>query len=498
LVWISAGTLRSPASFAHSYAIADFEVGSFGGQRVLYSASAADGGLSAFSLSTGQGVTLLGEVSATSSSGTYGITDFDIATIGGVNVITPAGRYDDEFAFRKLTSSGGFSGLATIGTQVPSTAALSEVETLSVGGQAYLIGGRGNAPGLEVFAMTAGPSLQYRSGLADTGAFALGNVADMSSGKVGGQDMVFVASTTEHGITALRLDATGFLAVVDTALGQKNLGISQPHTLDLAVAGGQDYLLVGAAESNNLSVFHVETDGSLSMTDMVWDTLYTRFQGVTALESFSVGGRGFVLAGGHDGGMALFELDPTGKLRWVDNILDTAGTTLDSVSAIQAVDFGTEVQVFVSSTTEGGFTQFTLNFDSLGAVVNVDPVNGAASGGSLDDLVVGTDNRDILFGNDGNDMLIDGQGIDELHGGAGADTFVLVRDGTYDRICDFQLGVDKIDLSDLNMLYTMRSLDIEPTAYGARISFRSEVLLVQTDDGRVLTASDFSESDFLF
>lgn len=61
--------------------------------------------------------------------------------------------------------------------------------------------------------------------------------------------------------------------------------------------------------------------------------------------------------------------------------------------------------------------------------------------------------KDTLDGGAGDDLLVGGTGPDDLIGGEGADTFLFFptdedfRDGTEDRILDFESGEDKIDLT---------------------------------------------------
>lgn len=65
-----------------------------------------------------------------------------------------------------------------------------------------------------------------------------------------------------------------------------------------------------------------------------------------------------------------------------------------------------------------------------------------------DDLLEGGDGDDVLDGGNGNDRLIGGSGFDLLMGGIGADIFAFDRrDSDYDRIVDFEFGIDKIDIS---------------------------------------------------
>ncbi|EOE2083784.1 type I secretion C-terminal target domain-containing protein, partial [Vibrio cholerae] len=78
--------------------------------------------------------------------------------------------------------------------------------------------------------------------------------------------------------------------------------------------------------------------------------------------------------------------------------------------------------------------------------------NDTLNGGVDKDTLYGGKGNDTLIGGDGNDILIGGLGSDILTGGSGEDLFKWVDgdlDGGRDRITDFKIGEDKIDLSDL-------------------------------------------------
>ncbi len=94
----------------------------------------------------------------------------------------------------------------------------------------------------------------------------------------------------------------------------------------------------------------------------------------------------------------------------------------------------------------------------LGGSGNDELYGGNASdrlaGGGDDDTLRGEAGNDTLLGNNGDDELIGGLGVDVLTGGAGADVFLFetqadsgFTNATADTIRDFEVGVDKIDLS---------------------------------------------------
>ncbi|HGF7154289.1 TPA: type I secretion C-terminal target domain-containing protein, partial [Vibrio mimicus] len=78
--------------------------------------------------------------------------------------------------------------------------------------------------------------------------------------------------------------------------------------------------------------------------------------------------------------------------------------------------------------------------------------NDYLDGGVGKDTLYGGKGSDTLIGGDDDDILIGGLGNDILTGGEGEDLFKWVDrdlDGSKDRITDFTIGEDKIDLSDL-------------------------------------------------
>lgn len=85
-----------------------------------------------------------------------------------------------------------------------------------------------------------------------------------------------------------------------------------------------------------------------------------------------------------------------------------------------------------------------------------DTLNGADGndelfGGGGNDQLWGGEGDDKLFGGSGNDILDGGAGNNKLYGGAGADTFKLFNGRGFTTLGDFQIGIDKFDLSILGI-----------------------------------------------
>ena len=86
--------------------------------------------------------------------------------------------------------------------------------------------------------------------------------------------------------------------------------------------------------------------------------------------------------------------------------------------------------------------------------VSANPSQGAIAGTDNPDLIVGTLAADEIIGGNGNDVIMASQGIDTLTGGYGSDIFfydALVYPDVathYDRIVDFEVGSDRLDISE--------------------------------------------------
>ena len=159
-----------------------------------------------------------------------------------------------------------------------------------------------------------------------------------------------------------------------------------------------------------------------------------------------------------------------------------------------------------------------------------DATNGhsALYGGAGDDrisahggngnILEGNQGDDRLIGSNGSDRLIGGQGDDFLRGRGGEDTFVFgsIRDGERDRVLDFTIGEDVIDISGIdanayrrgNQSFTFSNADEFHGTGLVWVEDRGATTVVYADNGpdllRVLIrdgwgvdADDYGAGDFL-
>jgi beta-glucanase (GH16 family) len=118
-----------------------------------------------------------------------------------------------------------------------------------------------------------------------------------------------------------------------------------------------------------------------------------------------------------------------------DTVVENAGEGYDVIRA--SVDY----------TLSANVEDLVLIGNALKGVGNAG--NNWVIGNDLNNVLQGGAGDDNLSGWGGNDTLSGGKGNDKLTGGAGADVFQLEKGFGKDVITDFQLGIDKLDVSGI-------------------------------------------------
>ncbi|MEG4293990.1 cadherin-like domain-containing protein, partial [Microcoleus sp. C2C3] len=154
-----------------------------------------------------------------------------------------------------------------------------------------------------------------------------------------------------------------------------------------------------------------------------------------------------------------------------------------------SVTFSNGNVIFTPSTNFTGNASFDYSIsDGFGGTssANVSVAVGSTQmGGSGNDTLTGTAGNDLLNGDNGDDTLRGGLGTDTLTGGNGQDIFVFAAIEGIDTITDFNLGTDKIGLTEG---LTFGNLSFS----GNQILIGSDVLAVLTGvNTNTLTASNF-------
>ena len=304
------------------------------------------------------------------------------------------------------------------------------------------------------------------------------DVSDLATIELGGQTIMLATSAWSDRVLSFRVQPDGRLTPADAHGATEGLGLDAPTAVETFHQGGQAYAVVGASGSASLTLYRVDADGALTAVTHLLDDRTTRFDKVTALAVQEVGARAFVAAGGADDGLSLFEV-AGGRMLPVATVADAWDTTLDAVAAIDMAVIDGRLQVAVGSATEAGVTLFEMDVSAGGRTFRENGADEAVRGGT------------------GDDVIFAGQGADTLEGGAGADVFVLAGDGIGDRIVDFEIGVDRLDLGGWGDLPDAGVILTRARGDGIRLRHGDEEVILRTTETRPLTDAELQAAVIL-
>ena len=471
--------------------ICDLEAVTTAGVTRLYSATRAGGGVLA--IDVGASMVKIDEVLTITSAPLPAAAHLEQMTVNGVRVMLVTGANGLRISGNRMEADGTLgSGVSYRGTPA---GVLSAVETLVVGADTYLYVSRADEASVHIHKFNT-----------STGQFQLINetifgpdlqgvdVTQLLAVQSQGTNYLVAASLSADCLRSFAIAADGTLTPAGVMGAPQGLGMTDPKGIQSVTVDGVTYLVGTASGSSSISVIAVEPDGSLRAVDHVMDALDTRIQGGQALSVAVVGDRVFVIAGGGDDGLNLFQMLPGGRLVLVATQLQNPGMALDNITAITTTVTNGVVEVFVAG--EGvGITRLRVDIGAQAPMLRGGAGDDSLTGGAAGDLIDGRGGNDMLRGEGGNDILMGGAGSDTLSGGAGSDIFVLMADGQADVIGDFQVGIDRIDLTGWGQLYTVGALTITTIANGAILSWGAEQATILSGNGQPIPASAFQSSD---
>lgn len=472
--------------------ISDLELVVQGGRVLLYTATRAGGGVLALDV-TGA-MTLVDLESLTPGASLPAEAVLETVTISGArHLIVTGGSTAGVMAY----GLGG-DGALLAPLQLPGSlgGALSAQSVVQVGGQTFFYAARSGESTIHAYSVAPNGAMTLVGMRVLDGAHPGVDISSLVPVTVGGNRFMVSLSLDADVVRAFPVGANGALGNPRMIGAPNGLGINDPSDVKIVELAGVTYMVVASAGSSSVSVLGFGPDGAMWVADHVVDTQDTRFQGVQALATATVGDRVFVIAGGGDEGLTVMTLMPDGRLIACGQMLQTPGVMLDNITAMTAQVVNGKIELFV--TGEGtGITRLQLDPGTLSPIQTASPLYASLIGTTGSDMILGSDGDEVIEGGQGADILADGAGQDTLFGGAGADTFVLTADGASDVIADFQLGTDRLDLSGWGPIHSLAALTITATATGATISCGEEVLELRTPNGQPLLTAGFQLKDVI-
>jgi len=454
--------------------ITDLEIGVVNGVVHLYASTGRNGGIAEYVVGANGQVSLQTSVIFPDSI-TSGVSDrLVVAETGSGGMLMIGDRASGLVAYT-LRPDGGIGSQTTIDWQAVDNA-------IAQGSDAHL----------SARVILSDGSLALFPAGTDTS-----QVIDLRCATVNGRDFVITADQAGNSVTAYRADGSGGRLSATGSMGaEQGLGIDAPTAMEVVTLDGRTYVVLASANTSSLSVMELTADGQLLPTDHLVDTGNTRFEGVQAMDVIQAGGHTFVVAGGADNGITVFELLPGGTMVAIATLADDSATSMHRVTAITLAVDGDTLHVFVGSQNESGITEYRLNLTTLGETMQGTATAERLAGTGRDDVLMASGANDTLVGGGGDDILVTGGTGTVMSGGIGADVFVVRAGSGGAVITDFDRGLDRLDLSDLPMLRDVSQLNFTATSTGCVIEYRGHTMVITSSNGQPLRQADVFPNGF--
>lgn len=143
-----------------------------------------------------------------------------------------------------------------------------------------------------------------------------------------------------------------------------------------------------------------------------------------------------------------------------------------------------------ADTMQGGADPDTMFGEAGNDVLSGAGGNDRMLGGDGNDILSGGAGIDLLLGDAGDDVLEGGRDTDYLTGGAGADLFRFRAGDGIDRIRDFEIGIDRIEIGGAGADTRFEDLSFVVLSQGLWVDYGRGAILLEGLSGGV-TAADF-------
>jgi Ca2+-binding RTX toxin-like protein len=403
-----------------------------GGNTYLITTSAQDDTVRSYRVTPNGATNLVDTVPASLNVPLTGAGPVETTTIGG-NAYAFVGSFtDDGITVFSVAANGALTVADTV-TDNP-TMNLGRVASLSattVAGNDYLFASGFDDNGVSVFQIAANGSLTNVRNVndADNAVFRLDGAAGLDTVKIGPAHFLVATGLRDDGASVFQIQGSGGLVNAQNLLDNTTLALNGASSVATVAVGAATYVFIGGQNDDGISVFSMSSTGILSHVQTVTDNNTLNLNGLRSLTTTTIDGTAYLIAAGPlDDGISVFQVNTDGTLTNILNLDDTNSTNLDGVVRAAVGSAGALPLVFTGGSFEG-LSSFAVipnlveggsGADTLNGTVFHDHIRGLAS----DDVIYAQNNADFVEGGDGNDQLYGQAGNDYLSGDAGTDIIV--------------------------------------------------------------------------
>lgn len=445
--WPRTAVVMPDTNAAHIGNVVDTSVVTIGRQTFLVTASGGyDTGVSTFAIGLNGQLSLRSSIAPDSGLWVSAPTDIATANVGGSTYVVLASAGSNSLTVMKMSADGTLAVTDHLLDDRDSRFAdVTDMEIVAHNGQTYIIVG-GSDDGISVFVLMPDGHLVARGTIVDTTRMGLENISAIAAQSLGDGITIFVASSSEPGITELRLETgpqgqTLTAAQTGGAL-RGSVGtdvITGGNGADVLFGGGGDDVMRDGAGADRMTggagadvfVFDFDnhTDVILDFTTGVDRLDLSNWPGLRSVNqlTFEPHANGIIIRYGTD---RIIVQSADG--RPIDPAIFSDANLLGGTRIPTVITPGfpgtnpvtpdlPDVSLYTSPIPIPSVEMFEDRNIRVENQLSGTSDNDRLIGGATRDMIAGFDGADILYGMDGDDVLLGGTGSDQINGNNGHD-----------------------------------------------------------------------------
>mgnify|MGYP003147229056 FL=1 len=326
------------------------------GTDFLFTTSVIDNGVSVFSIASNGALTNVFNVSDDATLNLAAAQSVVAIEIDGTDIIYVAGTGDDGISSFTVASNGA---LTNIENYAPGMDAPIRMSTAVVGGNPFLFVPEYSNDQIGVYAIANDGTLSQVDVVSDRGSFRLDGAAGTAVAVVDGTTFLIVAGQTDGGISVFSVDTDGTLTNTANVFGAELDGV---RAVTAATVGGTTFVFGAGWQDDGVSIYSLANDGTLALVGSTRDNATLKLDGPFGIATLETGGVTYLMIGSQgDRGFSLFTVSDAGALTNIANVSDTDDLELNFVSFVDAAIIDGNPYFFVASDRDDGIGVFDID-----------------------------------------------------------------------------------------------------------------------------------------
>ncbi len=293
---------------------------------------------------------------------TRGVTVFDVE---GKTFLAVAGAYDDAVSVFSVSTDGSLSLTDEVTFKdEPSIRDPHELDTAVFDGTTYLLIADQEKDGIYAYRVASDGSLMFTDDFAQASHSGdnLYGGTDLKVVKYGDKALILTTRPGENGVSSLTLNSNGILNQVAFSTNNGTSDKSDADHIAVAQVGSKTFLYSAESRTDSIQIFEVHSNGQFMRVGETVDSSATALDGAIGMETATINSKTFLFASGrYDSGISVFSINSDGSLQHIQTTFDNASMALQGTFTLESAILNGNHYLFASGTGDSGVSVFSIS-----------------------------------------------------------------------------------------------------------------------------------------